>query len=242
MAVEIQIRHDRQRGCGWRKEGGIYLVSGGVGEPCGKLSLPLDKCPTCSCGIKFARGWTWIDAETLFSNVPCKREEKDCVGCPLNTPNPDIKRAGLLWIGEKFYKTPADWIKESRELGISRRIHSVPNDFEVGKTWVAVAHIKAIKKHCDHGLDSTKQYGIAERAVATRACELCDDEGLIYTPGIFQMFQPTAIEYVVKGDESDDELEKLAKRGFTLIKVERVTDTPEKPFNFDDVEECETTA
>lgn len=92
---------------------------------------------------------------------------------------------------------------------------------------------------CDHGLDPEKSYGIAERAIACRACERCDDEGVIYTPGIFQMFQPQAIEYVVKGDETDDELEKLAKRGFTLVKIERVT-SPDKPFNFDELDEVET--
>lgn len=126
MAVEIQIRHDRQRGCGWRKEGGIYLVSGGVGEPCGKLPLALEKCPTCSCGIKFSRGWTWIDADALFAGKECHRPmqgKKDpCLECPLLTPNPKIKRAGLLWIGEKFYKTPADWIK-----GIARARYQSPH-------------------------------------------------------------------------------------------------------------------
>jgi hypothetical protein len=30
--VAIEIRHDRQRGCGWRKPGGMYLVAGGY-EP-----------------------------------------------------------------------------------------------------------------------------------------------------------------------------------------------------------------
>lgn len=153
------------------------------------------------------------------------------------TPNPAIKRAGLLWIGEKFYPTPADWIRESREQGISRRIHAVPNDFEVGKTWVCVAHIKAIKKPCDHGIEPHPDQTVAETLTAQANCDLCDKDGFVYTPGIFQMFQPQAIEYVVKGDETDDELEKLAKRGFTLVKIERVGD---QPFNFDDAEETAT--
>lgn len=36
------------RGCGYRKAGGIYLVSGGIPRPCGKLPIPLTTCPTCS--------------------------------------------------------------------------------------------------------------------------------------------------------------------------------------------------
>jgi hypothetical protein len=154
MAVEIQVRIDRERGCGWRKPGGIYLISGGVGAPCGKLPLPLEKCPTCSHGIKFTRGFTWVDGDVLFREVACKSPDapKNCVTCPMNVPlfssNPELGRCGLIWIGESFYKTPADWLKEARELGISRRIATVPNDFEVGKTWIFVAHLKAIAETC----------------------------------------------------------------------------------------------
>jgi hypothetical protein len=41
MAVEPK------RGCGYRKVGGIYLVSGGEGRPCGCLQIPLHTCPSC---------------------------------------------------------------------------------------------------------------------------------------------------------------------------------------------------
>lgn len=60
----IQTRYDQQRGCGWRTPGGLYLMAGGVAAPCGKLPLPLTTCPTCSAGVKFARGWTWVDVGT----------------------------------------------------------------------------------------------------------------------------------------------------------------------------------
>ena len=39
------------RGCGYRKGGGIYLVSGGLSEPCPKLPIELHSCPTCSLDI-----------------------------------------------------------------------------------------------------------------------------------------------------------------------------------------------
>jgi hypothetical protein len=50
-----------------------------------------------------------------------------------------------------------------------------------------------------------------------------DDTGDIhYQAGIFQAFKPTAIEYVVKGDESEEELARKVKRGITLVRIERV--------------------
>ena len=36
------------------------------------------------------------------------------------------------------------------------------------------------------------------------------------------VFVPTAIEYVVLGDESDEEIERLLARGITPVKVECV--------------------
>ena len=41
------------------------------------------------------------------------------------------------------------------------------------------------------------------------------------TWGIFHAFKPSAIEYVVHGGESADELERLEKRGITLVDVEK---------------------
>jgi hypothetical protein len=53
------------------------------------------------------------------------------------------------------------------------------------------------------------------------------DEPKLYTPGIFHMFKPSAVEYVVKGDESDEKLADLEKRGITPVKVERLENQPD---------------
>jgi hypothetical protein len=215
MSVEIEVRYDRERGCGWRKGGGLYLISGGVSQPCGKLPLPLEKCPTCSHGIKFTRGWTWVDGDALFRERECAAPPENCVGCQMNVPlfGEQLGRCGLLWIGEAFYKTPADWLKESKEQGISRRISTVPNDFEVGKTWVLVAHNKAIAEPC--------------KLQDVRSCEVCEGSMWHYTPAVFQLFKPQAIEYVVKGDETEEELERLVKRGITPVRIERAENQPD---------------
>ena len=39
---------------------------------------------------------------------------------------------------------------------------------------------------------------------------------------IFMVTRPTHIEYVVKGDETGEELEKLVKRGITPVQVKRL--------------------
>lgn len=86
--------------------------------------------------------------------------------------------------------------KEATIQGVSKRIAAVPKDFQLGVDWVLLAHRKAVPA-------------------------MDPDGQAIQLPGIFQAFKPTAIEYVVKGDESQEELERLAKRGITLVDVER---------------------
>jgi hypothetical protein len=198
----IEERIDQKRGCGWRKAGGLYLVCKGEAVKCGKLPIPLDICPTCSGGIHFARSWTWVDGKALLGDRLCQALNPIyCAGCLLG---PSLGRAGLLWIGEKFYKTPNDWMREACFQGVSRRIPAVPRDFVLGKTVVLVAHIKAVKNfkpaNCD---DPTSK-----------------DE-YVYSPGIFSAFIPTAVEYITKGDETAEQIEAFEKRGVTPVHVVR---------------------
>lgn len=57
---------EKKRGCGYRKIGGLYLVTDGGGSPCDRLPFELDVCPTCGGGIKPARGWSWFSPAGLF--------------------------------------------------------------------------------------------------------------------------------------------------------------------------------
>lgn len=190
----IEDRVERKRGCGFRKEGGFYLVANGPAVGCGKLPIPLAVCPCCHAGIKPTRGWTWINGTALAAEKVCDFQPSDtgCEFCPLAKP---MGRVGLLWIGEKFYKTPEDFQRESIEQGISRRISQIPRDFKVGETYVWLAHRKTIKNE-----DGT------------------------FTPAVFRIFRPQRIEYVVKKDDSDEKLDKLAERGITLVRVKRASD------------------
>lgn len=49
------------------------------------------------------------------------------------------------------------------------------------------------------------------------------EQGAKATPGIFRLFKPTMIQYVVKGTETGDELDEMQKRGITPVRVERAT-------------------
>lgn len=192
--MSIRISYENKRGCGYRKGGGLYLVSGNFFGICGKLPVKLDVCPCCGEGIKPARGWTWVSDE-LFKNLAC--DSDPCKNC---TPfNGTVLRMGLIWIGEKFYSTPEEFMREGIAQGISRRISAVPRDFKVGETWVVLGHRKV----------------------------LFDQER---SPGIFTAFRPTAIEYVVRGDESQEELDALEKRGISLVDVKPLVEHTEIKF------------
>ena len=193
----MEIRHEKPRGCGRRKPGGLYLVAPGDGVPCCKLPLKLDVCPTCHAGIKPSRGWTWVDGDALLATTgPCTAPIKiSNYLCPASFP---MGQVGLLWVGEKFYPTPADFTREAADMGISRRIPALPKGFKLGETWVFLAHRKGISM-CLEAEDGTQEE--------------------VFYPAIFRIFQPTAVEYVVRGDETPEELEKLIDRGITPVKV-----------------------
>jgi len=200
----ITTKIESARGCGYRKKGGLYLVTDGRGSPCGKLPIELTVCPCCGSGVKFSRGYTWVTGE-LLADSPCTLQEfRDCGSCVFSNLSP-IKRFGLLWVGEMFY-TPEQFTLEAMAKGISKRIATVPNGFVVGKTWILLAHIKAVKKVV--GMDPEP----------------------VFVPGIFYAFCPQRIEYIVTGLETDEQLEAMEKRGITLINVIRDIDTQTKLF------------
>lgn len=204
MAVEPR------RGCGYRKVGGLYLVSGNLGAPCCKMPILLHVCPTCNGGIKQSRGWQWIDPRPWIAG--------DCLAtpaepfntilnafsggplCVLNPANADRlgERVGLIWIGTQFYPNPNSFQVEAAELGVSRRIHTIPRGFEVGKTWVFLAHPK-VKEN-----PPTKP-----------------GDDVTWTPGVFRIFKPERIEKIITESQSQDkdEMAKLAKAKITPVIV-----------------------
>lgn len=192
----IHTRIESARGCGYRKSGGMYLVGGAHAQPCCKLPFELTVCPCCGSGIKQARGFTWITTDIFGSDFPCILGQSE--NCIMNKPGEKI---GLMWVGEKYYSSPDLFTREARGQGISKRLAQIPKDLIVGKTWVALAHPAAIS-------DYDPQKGV-----------------LTFRPGIFSVFIPQAIEYIVTGSQSEYELLRLEKRGLTLVKLIKDTET-----------------
>lgn len=212
MAVEPR------RGCGYRKIGGLYLVSGGHGVFCDRLPIPLEICPTCGHGVKQTRGFTWVDAAALVGGVhpACA----DDFPCPLCMAPRELGRCGLLWIGETFYKTPLDFDREAAALGVSRRISAIPRGFQVGETWIMFAHPKAILppfscERCDSPVHRSGKDG------QTIECDrVCGWTAPLFRPGIFKVWRPERIEKILpESKRGSEEAAELLEKGIVPVFV-----------------------
>jgi hypothetical protein len=211
--MNILTRHEARRGCGFRQPGGKYLISSGYGRHCGALPIELSVCPTCHAGIKPARGWTWVNLAALASVRGCNKEG-GCGDCPI--ADNAIQDVGLIWVGEKFYPTAQSFQEEANTMGISRRISAIPRKFKLGETWVVLAHRKAISRKCPN---CTTTSCLINSMDGKPACETCAGAGEIDVAGIFHVFKPIAIEYVVKEDDPQEKLERMEEQGITLVRV-----------------------
>lgn len=207
MAVESK------RGCGFRRAGGAYLVSEGLGEPCERLPIPLDCCPTCGQGIKQTRSAQWVKTDAIFAGAKaCAFRPDHCPRCAICQPvlmerHADPKdKVLLMWVGEKYYPTTESWTAEAARMGVSKRISAIPKGLVLGKTWILVAHPKAIAK-------------TVEKPAA--AGELHGHDEIEYSPGIFHAFVPKRVELIVTPSmKEEDWVKKLVeKQGVTLVEV-----------------------
>lgn len=218
--------YESARGCGWRKSGGIYIRSDGLFDSCGKLPLRLNCCPACGQGVKVTRGMSKINPRRLFENQFCGQAEElhgPCDSCPISTGN--IKTVGyLMGVGERFYKTPAHFIREALEMGVSKRIHQIPRDFEVGVTPVFLAHPKVFVDLVNEEAEDQDFDEDAETLDLDFHSGTTGKRVVKHSPGVIAVVVPNRIEYVVSGDESEEQLEALEKRGLKLVRVHKVTE------------------
>jgi len=198
----IFTRYETERGCGWRKPGGFYLVGGYAISSCCKLPLPLGVCPCCGEGMRFSRAPRWLaEPERLWAGKECQKPGGVTGGglCPL-AEGRKLGPSLLIWVGERFYPTPDAFISEGLVRGISRRLYHLPKGFTIGETWVLLAHRRAIP------------------APPPKFGEAPGEPGA----GLFGVFRPTAIEYVVRDDDPVERLEALANQGITLVRISRI--------------------
>jgi len=187
MAVEAE------RGCGYRKVGGLYLCGEGPTMACDRLPYELKVCPTCGSGIRFSRGWRWLN---WHKYAGIHSDECDCavIDCPICEP---IEKAfyGLLFAGESFY-TPESFVRESMRIGVSKRIAAPPKGLELGKTWVLIAHIRA----CGERQSEEPPFNIEP------------------VPGVFYAFRPQRLELLIwKSKATPEYLAELSRKNITPI-------------------------
>lgn len=241
MAVEAK------RGCGYRKQNGLYLVGGGLSAPCDRMPFPLDRCKTCGGGIKFTRGPQWLQPDFFEPhylpdrNTRCL-DESVCPVCvnggpdesPSASPDDLFGPHLLLWIGRAHY-SPKSYLEEGRRIGVSRRLSAMPKGLVLGETWVLLAHLDAVPTKdpivcTECGLTAAvhpdQPYSMFRGGVPTltigkdtmRACDRY--QAPKPTPGIFCAFVPRAVELILKqSDATPERVEKEAKRGVTVVAV-----------------------
>lgn len=210
MAIE------EERGCGFRKVGGLYLEGEYLSLPCDRLPLALETCPVCGGGIKVGRGFTEINPLRLWGiHTPCSDSHRPCIVC-----DPGEDPAYIMLVGEGYYKSPGDFAQEAKLMGISKRIPFVPKNMIVGKTVVYLAHHKAVEVREAPAL----QYNMGEIPDWTGPPRLLDAETVKKATGIFSAFIPQRIVQIVKesalnGPAGEKLREDLAKRGITPVPV-----------------------
>lgn len=192
--VIVKVR--LERGCGFRKAGGLYLMGHNVTlRECDRGLLHIKACPTCGERPRFTRGIASINFVTLFGeHKPHFGECKDDATCVVCHPPRNVNHY-LMWVGRDY--TMSSFVDESELMGVSKRIAQVPADFVMGRDWVYLAR-KSVK---------AKDYGVKL------------DKGKRVFDAIFYAFRPSGIEYVLK--ESDLKNEKkirdLVERGITPV-------------------------
>lgn len=197
----IKVKYREPRGCGLRKEGALYLTGGGTTRSCDRSYLLIEPCPSCGERPRFTRGIAKIDFTHLFGEhkpllgVGCK----DGPWCVVCHPQRAVNHY-LMWVGRDY--TMASFIDEAVSMGVSKRIARIPSEFVTGRDWVYLARKSVKAKDFQIKLEGRK-----------RVCDV-----------IFYAFRPSAIEYVLKKTDIDNEskIRDLVKRGITpVLEVDR---------------------
>jgi len=122
-----------------------------------------------------------------------------------------------MLVGERYYKTPQDFVKEALAVGISKRIPFIPKGLELGKTVIYLAHPKA----CE-----VKEAAVLQQAMAiveetqTNQPRLLETEKVSKALGIFCAFIPKRVEKLIWDSEyTDKKREEAEKRGITLVQI-----------------------
>lgn len=236
---------ERERGCGYRQLGKLYLVSDPAGVPCDRLPLELKECGCCGYIPEQNRGFTWMHKKFIGNHNGADDVCSCHSTCPicnaLTLPYASLRKGthfGLMWSGTRFY-TAREFVKEATEMGVSRAIGNIPQDLVLGKTWVLLAHPEA--EIYDRGFIDNNPSGLAmaePRAapaiisafIPQRVEMLLPDvadstwkqnrQDTLESLGITVVWIPTEDVEKHRGRDYEERLEKLLTRGLKAMEEE----------------------
>lgn len=208
---------EKERGCGFRKVGGLYLVGEYISVPCDRLPMELTSCPICGAGIhthrdskgkiQLNRGISIINPLKLFGkHLNCADKIRPCKVCD---PLDDI--AYIMTVGKRNY-TPQSFLQEAIEDGVSKRIPFIPRGLKLGKTIIYLAHPEAY-----NGVKKTTEQ---EELFNDKQARLLDADKVVKKPGIFCAFIPQRVEMpIYKSKLTKKKKAELKKRGITPVVI-----------------------
>jgi hypothetical protein len=220
---------ESERGCGYRKAGGVYLVCDGVSYACDGLPVEMVPCGCCEFEVKQARSMQPISSgymAYLMRGHKCKEEAGFlCPVCfyakdypkmkevlldfPEDSPErkeleAEIPKVFYLMFVSKEYYTPQSFMEEARLQGVSKRVapNSLPAGFRVGVDWVFLGH-------GDVPFPKTDESGQVLKTEYR------------YATGIFYAFKPSRLELVLyKGSVTDQQIADYEEAGYTVVLLE----------------------
>jgi hypothetical protein len=209
-----EIVSEKERGCGWRKVGGAYLVGTGLAVPCDALPLELVDCPCCGFEVPFSRNIIKIHGGYLAGRMR-GHECRDKFPCPICHGSDKIKRFYLMYVSQKAY-TPDTFMSEAMSQGVSKRIppQSIPKDLKLGEDWIFLAMKKYPLK------ETNKPPLIHPDAFSTEEPETKIREA----KAVFYAFKPIRKEIMLWSDTPNTVIDHWKEQGFTPVFIDH---TPE---------------
>jgi hypothetical protein len=204
---------ERERGCGYRKVGGAYLVGTGLAVPCDALPLELLDCPCCEFTIPFSRNIIKIHGGYLKGRLKghWPHNCKDTFPCPICQGNKKMERFYVMYVSQEAY-TPQSFIKEAREQGVSKRIppQSIPKDLKFDEDWIMLA----MKKYPLNTPEHPDPRFAHDKVIEAKA--------------IFYAFMPQRKEMILWDDSPKAEIDHWTKQGFTIVKIPHTKENEKK--------------
>jgi hypothetical protein len=214
---------EKQRGCGYRQVGKLYLVGSGLTRICIGLPIILTECQCCGFKPEFYRGFTWIKKNYVEQKLKEQKRTKcpspEFVTCPVCYPfnnDGNLDEYGFMWVGKRDYTTQS-FIKEVQEMGASKAVAEIPKGLTLGKTWVMLAHLE-VEDYDDPEYKKALEEYRETRGIVTNAMKPRIAPEVPLKPGIFYAFRPERVEMPIwKRDATHEKILELEEKGITPI-------------------------